>query len=522
VIQQPAERGVQHADVRRDEQSKAAQAEQQRQEAQAEQERRAKSTAEADTRRKAAEAEQRRQAEVEQRKATTLAEAEAKQKADQAQSQRSSASENNKQLPQSSEINGAWLGVKIQEVTEEIGDALNIKPARGALIAGVDATGPAAGAHLEAGDVIVKLDGQDIATFRDVPRIVGKTPAGKTVEVIIVRKGIEEQRSVQLGALPTNPVTSSASDHVKQNQNVVPINYPSKPITMTVPFSPGGPSDSLGRTLAQRMSEIIGHGVSVENVAGEGGADGAKLVAEARPDGHRFLYGTLSTNALYQVVHATPRYDDAAFAPVILVAQTPLVLMARPNLQAGSLQEFLTYARANQNTLQYGSGGNGTLSHLACARFNDLIGVRSKHMPSPGIGPALQTLLNDRVDYFCETASTAKKMVGKVKLLATMAPERSKVLPNVATAREQGALNIDITYWTAIFLPKGTPSEIVQKLDDIVVLALNTPSVREKFETEGAALSPSDRRTSQYLGQFISGEVRTWSATVKATGLVLR
>ena len=496
--------------------------------AKAEQERQARAAAEAETKRKAEEAERQRLAAAkaeQERQARAAAEAETKRKAEQAERLPPHEDNNQRDSPQPNETRGAWLGVKVQPVTDEIAESLKLKPARGALVVGVDGKSPAKPAGIEPGDVIVKFDGKDIKEMRDLPRIVGDTAIGKDVELIIVCKGREEKRRVQLGALPIKRELSSTSDGKASsplNQETAATNYPTRPITMIVPFAVGGASDILGRILAQRMSEIVGHEVAVENIAGEGGAEGSKRVADATPDGYRFLFGSVSTNVLYQVLHTTPRYDAAAFTPVILVAEIPLVLMARQSLEIGNLKEFLTYARANQSTLQYGSGGTGTLSHLACARFNGLAGISPRHVPSPGIGPALQNLLGNRVDYFCETASTAQKMVGKVKFIATMGQERSKVLPDVPTALEQSALDIDITYWSAIFLPNGVPSNIVHKLHDIVVAVMNTPVVRDKFEAAGAALVLSDRATPQYLGQFTSSKIRKWSATVKASGLVLR
>src|SRR2546423_1562856 len=246
-------------------------------------------------------------------------------------------------------------------------------------------------------------------------------------------------------------------------------NYPSKPLTMIIPFAAGGPTDVLGRVVAQRMSEILGEQVVVENVAGAGGMTGAKRVADAAPDGYTFGLGTVGTHAQSQTMYKKPLYHAATdFAPVALIAEVPIVLITRKDLPVNNLQEFIAYAKANQAKMQYGSAGAGSATHLGCVLLNYLIGVEITHLPYRGTGPAMQDLQGGRIDYLCEIVSTAKPQIdgGTVKAIAIMTKERSPALPNVPTGLEQGTPNLEAYTWNAIFLPKSAPADIVTKLND--------------------------------------------------------
>jgi len=265
--------------------------------------------------------------------------------------------------------------------------------------------------------------------------------------------------------------------------------YPSKPMTMIIPFAAGGPTDVLGRVMAQRMSEVLGHQVIVENVGGAGGMTGSKRVADAAPDGYTFLLGTVGTQAQSQTIYKKPLYNAVTdFSPVALVAEVPIVLITRKDLPVNDLKEFIAYAKANQGKMQYGSAGAGSATHLGCVLLNYLIGVDITHVPYRGTGPAMQDLQGGRIDYLCEVVSTAKPQIdgGTVKAIAIMTRERSKALPNVPTGLEQGTPNLEAYTWNAIFLPKGAPAEAVKKLNEAAVEAMKTPTVRERLEGLGA------------------------------------
>ena len=300
--------------------------------------------------------------------------------------------------------------------------------------------------------------------------------------------------------------------------------YPAKPMTMVIPFAAGGPTDVLGRVMAQRMSEILGQQVIVENVGGAGGMTGSKRVADAAPDGYTFVLGTVGTHAQSQTMYKKPLYLAATdFAPVALIAEVPIVLITRKDLPVNNLQEFIAYAKANQAKMQYGSAGAGSATHLGCVLLNYLIGVDITHVPYRGTGPAMQDLQGGRIDYLCEIVSTAKPQIdgGTVKAIAIMTKDRSPALPNVPTGLEQGVPNLEAYTWNAIFLPKGTPADIVKKLNDATVEAMKTPGVRERLEALGAVIVPEDRATPEYLDLFVKREIDKWAGPIKASGVTV-
>jgi len=300
--------------------------------------------------------------------------------------------------------------------------------------------------------------------------------------------------------------------------------YPARPMTMIIPFAAGGPTDVLGRVMAQRMSEVLGEQVVVENVGGAGGMTGSKRVADAAPDGYTFVLGTVGTHAQSQTMYKKPLYQAATdFAPVALIAEVPIVLIARNDLPVNNLQEFIAYAKANQTKMQYGSAGAGSATHLGCVLLNYLIGVDITHVPYRGTGPAMQDLQGGRIDYLCEIVSTAKPQIdgGTVKAIAIMTKERSPALPNVPTGLEQGVPNLEAYTWNAIFLPKGTPADIVKRLNDATVEAMKTPGVRERLEALGAVIVPEDRATPEYLDLFVKREIDKWAGPIKASGVTV-
>ncbi len=298
--------------------------------------------------------------------------------------------------------------------------------------------------------------------------------------------------------------------------------YPTKPMTMIIPFAAGGPTDVLGRIMAQRMSEILGQQVVVENVGGAGGMTGSKRVADAAPDGYTFALGTVGTHAQGQSLYKKPLYHaDSDFTPVALIAEVPIVLITRKDLPVGDLAQFVAFAKANQAKMQYGSAGAGSATHLGCVLLNYLIGVDITHVPYRGTGPAMQDLQGGRIDYLCEIITTAKPQIdgGTVKALAIMTKERSKALPNVPTGIEQGVQNLEAYTWNAIFLPKGVSSATVKRLHDATLGAMKSPLVRQRLEELGAVIVADDRATPEYLAQFVRSEIEKWAAPIKASGV---
>ena len=298
--------------------------------------------------------------------------------------------------------------------------------------------------------------------------------------------------------------------------------FPNRPMTMIIPFAAGGPTDVLGRVVGQRMSEILGQQVVVENVGGAGGMTGSKRAADASPDGYTMVLGTVGTHAQGQTLYKRPLYNAVTdFTPVALLAEVPIILITRSDLPPNNLKEFADYAKANHAKMQFGSAGAGSATHLGCVLLNYVLGIDITHIPYSGTGPAMQDLIAGRIDYLCEIITTAKPQVdgGKVKALAIMNTTRSPALPNLATSVEQGFPSLVAYTWNAIFLPRNAPPDIVKRLNDAAVQAIKTPSVRERLGGLGAQIVSDDRTTPEYLGQFVKAEIEKWAAPIKASGV---
>jgi tripartite-type tricarboxylate transporter receptor subunit TctC len=297
--------------------------------------------------------------------------------------------------------------------------------------------------------------------------------------------------------------------------------FPDHPLTMVIPFAAGGPTDVLGRVMAARMGEILGQNVIVENVGGAGGMTGSKKVADAKPDGYTMVLGTVGTHAQGQTLYKHPLYNAVTdFSPVGLIAEVPIVLLVRKDLPAKDLKEFVAYAKANQGKMQFGSAGAGSATHLGCVVLNTAMGTNITHVPYKGTGPAMQDLVAGRIDFLCEIITTAKPQVdgGNVRALAIMTTTRSPVLPNLPTTREQG-LDVQAYTWNALYAPKGTPADVVKKLNDAMVEAMTTPVVHDRLQGLGAMIVTKDRSTPAYLGKFTADEIKKWEAPIKASGV---
>ena len=300
--------------------------------------------------------------------------------------------------------------------------------------------------------------------------------------------------------------------------------WPTRPVTMVVPFAAGGPADAVGRIVAAHVSEVLGQEVIVENVGGGGGMLGGARVARASPDGYQFVLGNMGTHAANQTLYKTPLYNAASdFAPVALVAETPLLLLTRKDLPAENLPQFVAYARTNQAKMQFGSGGAGSASHLACLLVNLAIGINVTHVPYRGAAPAMQDLIAGRIDYQCPDSPTSVAQIesGTIKALAVLTAERSARLPDVPTAREQSFGAIVASNWFAVFYPKGTPAAIVEKLRSAISASMDTPSLQARMREIGAELPPPERRTPDYLRTFVTGEIAKWAAPIKQSGAII-
>jgi tripartite-type tricarboxylate transporter receptor subunit TctC len=289
-----------------------------------------------------------------------------------------------------------------------------------------------------------------------------------------------------------------------------------------VSFTAGSSIDVAGRIVAARMGELLGQSVVIENIGGAGGMTGAARVAKAPPDGYQILFGGSATHTYSQSLYKAPLYNSATdFAPIALVADTPAVLIARNDLPASNLQEFVAYTKANQGKMQYGSAGGGSASHLACVLLNSTIGVNLTHVPYRGGPQAMQDLIAGRIDYWCPLAASAIPQIESktVKALAMMSKQRAPILSALASAHEQGLANFDASSWYGIFAPKATPAPILQKLHAATVAALDTPAVQQRMSEIGADVVGPDRRSPEYLQKFVEDDIKTWAAIIKAAGI---
>src|SRR6195256_4584443 len=285
--------------------------------------------------------------------------------------------------------------------------------------------------------------------------------------------------------------------------------WPTRPVTMVVPFAAGSASDTVARILGGRLSEVLGQQVIIENVGGAGGMTGVARVAKAVPDGYQFVLGGIDTFAQNQTLYKKPLYNSVSdFEPVALMVEQAIILVARNELPVKDLKEFTAYAKANQAKMQYGSAGAGSGSHLACAQLNAAIGVDVTHVPYRGSPPAMQDLIAGRIDYFCALSAAAMPQLSgnSMKAIAIMTRDRSPLLPDLASAHEQGLTDFDCYFWSGFFLPKGTPAAIVQKLHDSAVEAMNTPAVQDRLKTVGVTVVAPERRSSDYLKSYVASE----------------
>ena len=298
--------------------------------------------------------------------------------------------------------------------------------------------------------------------------------------------------------------------------------YPSRSIVMVVPFAAGGTFDVMGRILAVRMSEILGQPVTVENTTGAGGIIGVNRVINSAPDGYTLLLGSTGTHAYNQTIYKKRRYDAINdFTPVALFSEQPMVLEVRKDLPANTVPEFVALLKANGVKMQYGSAGAGTTTHLACSLLNAKIGVNITHVPYRGSAPAANDLMGGQIDYLCGNLGAAAPLIAgkQVKAIAVLSQGRSPLMPDLASAHEQGLTGFDVTTWTAFFLPKGTPRAIVDKLNEVTHATMDTPVIKSRMLEIGVTGVAPERRSPEYLAKFVADEVARWEGPIKSGGL---
>jgi tripartite-type tricarboxylate transporter receptor subunit TctC len=298
--------------------------------------------------------------------------------------------------------------------------------------------------------------------------------------------------------------------------------WPTRPLTLVVPFSAGGSSDTIGRIIADGIGNSLRQPVVVENVAGAGGMLGGSRVARAAPDGHQFVIGNVGTFAQSQWLYKTPLYNSVTdFAPVALLTDESLVLVTRKDFPADNLLQFIAYAKANQEKLHYSSSGAGGSNHLACMLLNTTIGIEVTHVPFRNVVQGLQEVMAGRVDYDCPSLPLALPQIAAktVKPIAILSKTRSSNLPDLPSAQEQGLTDFDLPSWYALFLPAKTPTEIVQKLNAATVQALENPSLQQRLKLVGGDVIAPERRSPEYLAQFLAAEIKKWEGPIKASGV---
>lgn len=308
-------------------------------------------------------------------------------------------------------------------------------------------------------------------------------------------------------------------------RNAWALDYPTHPVDIIEPIGVSSVPDIIIRNIAPRLSAVLGQPVIVENVVGAGGMVGLSRVARAEPDGYHLGFGGVGPIAYSQRLYKAPLYNSAAdFAPIMLVAEQPLLLVTSNALPTKDLKEFIAYTKANQAKMSYGSlAGTGSTNHVVCAMFNAAIGVEVTHVPyRPPSSTAYQDLISGRIDYVCPIASgDAKAHIdsGQFRGIAVFSKHRSLIMPDLPTADEQGLTDFEGMGWYALFASKGTPASIVQTLHNALNKVLEMPDVRSRIENYGAEIVGADRRSPEYLQKFVESEIEQWGKMLQKAGV---
>jgi tripartite-type tricarboxylate transporter receptor subunit TctC len=298
--------------------------------------------------------------------------------------------------------------------------------------------------------------------------------------------------------------------------------YPTRPITLVVPFAAGGAFDVLARVLTPRLSEILQQQVVVENVGAAAGIVGTSRVAHAPADGYSILLGTVGTHAYNPALYNKLPYDPVSdFTPVGLVAEQPMVLVVRKDFPANTLPEFISYVRANSASIQYGSAGVGSTTHIACAFLNAATGINVTHVPYRGGGPAMADMIAGQVQYMCSNTPGALPQMqgGTIKAIAVLSRERSPLVPDLPTADEQGLPDVESITWTGLFLPKSAPEAMVVTLNRAVTATLDSKAVHDRIHELGTTLPGAERRSPEHLQTLVKREIARWGPAIKAAGI---
>jgi len=295
--------------------------------------------------------------------------------------------------------------------------------------------------------------------------------------------------------------------------------YPERPITLIVPFAAGGPTDVVARIVGDHMSRTLGQQVVVENVTGAGGTTGTTRAAQAAPDGYTIIMGHMGTHGAAPAVYPNLKYDPLKdFVPIGLAAGTPILIVARKNFPPKDLKEFISYAKANSEKLNEAHAGVGSVSFTTCSLLNSILGIKPTRVPYQGTGPALNDLVGGQVDYMCDQIVnlTPQIQAGSIKAYGIATEKRSPALPDVPTTKEGGLPEFQVSAWNALFAPKGTPKEVVTKLNGALVKALDDETTRKRLLDLGAEIADRAGRTPEALEKVVTSEIARWNKVLRA------
>jgi tripartite-type tricarboxylate transporter receptor subunit TctC len=294
--------------------------------------------------------------------------------------------------------------------------------------------------------------------------------------------------------------------------------YPSRPITVVVPFPAGGPSDVVARIVTEEMGKILGQSMIIENIGGAGGTIGSARVAAANPDGYTLLAGSMGSHVAAPVLTPNVKYDsERDFEPIGFTAHAPAVVVANKDFPAKDLRDFVAYLKKQGESVKQAHGGIGSSSHMACLLFASVAGVRPTLVAYRGTGPALNDLIGGHVDFFCEQAVSVAPQItsGTIKAYGVSSSQRLVALPDVPTAKEAG-VNYLMSIWAGIFAPKGTPKPIIDRLAAALNQALDDPGVQTRLTGLGGSLPSKDERAPAKFSGFVKDEIARWSPILKA------
>ncbi|CAA0094124.1 Uncharacterised protein [Starkeya nomas] len=297
--------------------------------------------------------------------------------------------------------------------------------------------------------------------------------------------------------------------------------FPNRPVTMVVPFSAGGPTDTVARLVAESMSRTLGQQVVVENVGGAGGTRGAGQVAKAAPDGYTVLLHHIGQATAATLYRKLPYNVLTDFEEVGLVTDVPMTMIAKPDLAPKDAAELIAFVKQNKDGVIYGNAGVGSASHLCGMLFMSALGAQMTTVPYQGTGPAMNDLVGGQIDLMCDqtTNTTGQIKAGKVKAYAVTTKQRVKSLSDLPTFQEVGLPGFEVAVWHGMYAPKGTPPEVVTKLNDALKTALQDPKVIARFADLGTEPVALERATPEVHKQFLQAEVAKWKPVIEQAGV---